>query len=220
MADRDLIGASAGARGWGHSRGPICPIGESTRRPERRRHRDSSAPAPAVWSTAPTLPLFCLRPARIWLTLELTGPSPATKCCIALADGQSLPCRSAWLLTLQLDTLGLARTRRPRRPLAWRCGSQRRGAAEGRRVPAFQNPDSTCASQQPGGRRRYPSRASKGGRCGSGRFGSPGPTRWPWRASVAHDQVANMSPRTEPGHRSPPALARVNRGNAPPASRN
>lgn len=53
------------------------------------------APGATVWSTTPTLPLLCLLCRGSWLTTELAVPWPAPECCIAGADGQLWPRRSA-----------------------------------------------------------------------------------------------------------------------------
>jgi hypothetical protein len=75
VAPRELVppfGAEQQRGGAGHANG----LG-----------RDRDAPSAAVSSTAATLLLVCLHPARIWLTVELTGPSAARQS--AASPGQT-----------------------------------------------------------------------------------------------------------------------------------
>ena len=68
----------------------------ASRLKQPRRSRDRFAPAPAVWSTAPTLLLLCLRPARSWLT--------AIRCRIAVAKHHSSDAMRARLLAFRPPT--------------------------------------------------------------------------------------------------------------------
>jgi hypothetical protein len=77
-------------------------------------HRDRVAPAPAVWSTAPTLLLLCLRPARSWLT--------AIRCRIAVAKQHSSDAMRARLLAFRPPT-----TEHVRRLLLRQANPQARG---------------------------------------------------------------------------------------------
>ena len=92
---------TAGAGQQQPRRGP-----PTRRRPRRRtgatprrlkqpwRSGDRSALPPAVWTAAPRLLVFCLQPAVNVLTMEVTGPAAALKCCIVVADEQCWPRRS------------------------------------------------------------------------------------------------------------------------------
>jgi hypothetical protein len=84
-----------------------------------RRSRDCFAPAPAVWSTAPTLRPLCLRPARSWLM--------AIRCRIAVAWRSSIPLMpcggGCWRLDRQLpSTSDDCRSARPIRQARGRHG--------------------------------------------------------------------------------------------------
>ena len=109
----------------------------------------------AVWPTAPTLPLFCLQPARAWLTVELTGPSAAPECCIPRADGQPLP-RSVGV------TPGVPNGQRG----AARFGAVRLLLRVGRRDEQ-QRPGSSCVLLRvdQGGRNSRPAQTAAFGSC-------------------------------------------------------
>jgi hypothetical protein len=49
--------------------------------------------------------LLCLPLRSSWLTVEGGRQISAAKCCIAGADGQPLPCRSAWLVAFRMQKL-------------------------------------------------------------------------------------------------------------------
>jgi hypothetical protein len=67
-----------------------------------RRCGGRFAPAPAVWTTAPGLLLFCLQPAGNLANDGADRPVGGAEVCIAGADGQRWPRRSARLLLSRL----------------------------------------------------------------------------------------------------------------------
>ena len=78
------------------------------------RGRYGVAPTPAVSSTAPTLPLFCLQPARAWLTVELTCPA-----CLARHQERRAPPAATVQATRKGYPHRTALHDAAARPLAW-----------------------------------------------------------------------------------------------------
>ena len=62
-------------------------------------------PDAAVRAVPARLLLLCLLLRSSWLTVEDDRHSAPPDCCIAGAEGQSWPCRSAWLLAFQSSSV-------------------------------------------------------------------------------------------------------------------